>query len=193
VNTDDARWTWSICSGDRDRGVAAQQLGLRVAGIEHGPSACAPRRAAGLDTVEGGVRAYRPEGFPAATDLMGSPPCRPYSAAGEGAGRRALDAVLHVAAQVAARRVIQWVWPRGDGRTGLVLLLEPLRWTLQVREAGRPCRTVMFEQVHAEEYGVPQARAGAVLVARRGDQAALPAPARCVHSEGALPGERRGP
>ena len=109
-----------------------------------------------------------------ATDLMGSPPCRPYSAAGEGAGRRALDAVLHVAAQVAARRVIQWVWPRGDGRTGLVLLLEPLRWTLQVLGAGRPCRTVMLEQVRAEEYGVPQARAGAVLVARRGDQAALP-------------------
>lgn len=183
--------------------VAAQQLGLPVTGIELDHSACETRRAAGLDTVEGDVRAYRPDDFPTATDLIGSPPCQPYSIGGKGAGRRALDTVLHFATLLAARKDIR----RGlatldDERTGLVL--EPLRWVLEALDGGRPYRTVMLEQVptvlpvweamadilrnegytvvtgrmNAEEYGVPQTRARAVLVARRlgAAEAALPAP-----------------
>ncbi|MEU0851453.1 DNA cytosine methyltransferase [Streptomyces flaveolus] len=202
MNTDDAQVAIvDLFAGPGGWDIAAQQLGLPVTGIELDPSACATRRAAGLDTVEGDVRAWRPEDFPTATDLIGSPPCQPYSIAGKGAGRRALDTVLHFAAQLAARQDIRaGLATLDDERTGLVL--EPLRWTLQALDAGRPYRTVMLEQVptvlpvweaiaqilrsegytvvtgrmHAEEYGVPQTRARAVLVARRGDQAALPAP-----------------
>ncbi|MGP3950827.1 DNA cytosine methyltransferase [Streptomyces sp. 7N604] len=181
--------------------VAATQLGFTVTGIEHDPSACASRRAAGLDTVQGDVRAYSPADFPTATDLIGSPPCQPYSIGGKGAGRRALDTVLHFAAQLAARKDIRsGLATLDDEGTGLVL--EPLRWTLAALDAGHPYRTVMLEQVptvlpvwdamanilrcegytvatgrlHAEEYGVPQTRARAVLVARRHDEAALPTP-----------------
>ncbi|MFJ9580861.1 DNA cytosine methyltransferase [Streptomyces sp. NPDC101191] len=181
--------------------VAAQQLGLAVTGIELDHSACETRRAAGLDTVEGDVRAYSPDDFPTATDLIGSPPCQPYSIGGKGAGRRALDTVLHFAALLAARKDIRsGLATLDDERTGLVL--EPLRWVLAALDSGRPYRTVMLEQVptvlpvwdamaeilrsegytvvtgrmNAEEYGVPQTRARAVLVARRGDVAALPAP-----------------
>lgn len=196
MNTDDAQVAIvDLFAGPGGWDIAAQQLGLPVTGIELDPSACATRRAAGLDTVEGDVRAWRPEDFPTATDLIGSPPCQPYSIAGKGAGRRALDTVLHFAAQLAARHDIRaGLATLDDERTGLVL--EPLRWTLQALDAGRPCRTVMLEQVptvlpvwetmaqilrsegytvvtgrmHAEEYGVPQPRARAVLVARRGDQ-----------------------
>ncbi|MFI9772188.1 DNA cytosine methyltransferase [Streptomyces sp. NPDC052415] len=181
--------------------VAAQKLGLPVTGIELDHSACETRRAAGLDTVEGDVRAYHPDDFPTATDLIGSPPCQPYSIGGKGAGRRALETVLHFATLLAARKDIR----RGlatldDERTGLVL--EPLRWVLAALDGGRPYRTVMLEQVptvlpvweamavilrnegytvvtgrlNSEEYGVPQTRARAVLVARRGDEATLPTP-----------------
>ncbi|KNE80149.1 DNA cytosine methyltransferase [Streptomyces xinghaiensis] len=181
--------------------VAAQRLGLAVTGIELDHSACQTRRAAGLDTVEGDVRAYSPDDFPTATDLIGSPPCQPYAIGGKGAGRRALDTVLHFASLLAARKDIRsGLATLDDERTGLVL--EPLRWTLAALDAGRPYRTVMLEQVptvlpvwdamaqilrcegytvatgrlHAEAYGVPQTRARAVLVARRQDVAALPAP-----------------
>lgn len=181
--------------------VAAQQLGLAVTGIENDHSACETRRAAGLGTVEGDVRAYSPADFPTATDLIGSPPCQPYSIGGKGAGRRALDAVLHFGSLLAARKDIRaGLATLDDERTGLVL--EPLRWALAALDTGRPYRTVMLEQVptvlpvweamaqilrcegytvvtgrlHAEEYGVPQTRARAVLVARRQDEAALPAP-----------------
>jgi DNA (cytosine-5)-methyltransferase 1 len=181
--------------------VATQWLGLAVTGIEKDHSACETRRAAGLGTVEGDVRAYGPDDFPTATDLIGSPPCQPYSIGGKGAGRRALDTVLHFAALLAARKDIRsGLATLDDERTGLVL--EPLRWVLAALDTGRPYRTVMLEQVptvlpvweamaqilrcegytvvtgrmNAEEYGVPQTRARAVLVARLGDEAALPAP-----------------
>ncbi|MGW6203671.1 DNA cytosine methyltransferase [Streptomyces sp. NPDC055089] len=181
--------------------VPAQALGLAVTGIEKDHSACETRRAAGLGTVEGDVRAYGPADFPTATDLIGSPPCQPFSIGGKGAGRRALDTVLHFAALLAERKEIRsGLATLDDERTGLVL--EPLRWVLEALDGGRPYRTVMLEQVptvlpvweamaqilrregytvatgrlHAEEYGVPQTRARAVLVARRDDQAALPAP-----------------
>ncbi|MFJ5952637.1 DNA cytosine methyltransferase [Streptomyces noursei] len=187
--------------------LAAQRLGLPVIGIEADHAACETRRAAGLDTVEGDVRAYRPADFPTATDLIGSPPCQPYSIGGKGAGRRALDAVLHFAGQLSARRDIRaGLATLDDERTSLVL--EPLRWTLEALDDGRPYRTVMLEQVqsvlpvweamaailraegytvvtgrrNAEEYGVPQTRVHAVLVARRRDEAALPAPTHSRYS-----------
>ncbi|MER5889673.1 DNA cytosine methyltransferase [Streptomyces sp. NPDC001941] len=182
--------------------LAAQRLGLQVTGIEQDHAACESRRAAGLGTVEGDVRIYDPADFPTATDLIGSPPCQPYSIGGKGAGRRALDTVLDFAEQLAARRNIRsGLATLDDERTGLVL--EPLRWTLEALDDGRPYRTVMLEQVptvlpvweamaqilraegytvatgrmNAEEYGVPQTRTRAVLVARRNGegQAALPA------------------
>ncbi|MCX4681662.1 DNA cytosine methyltransferase [Streptomyces sp. NBC_01433] len=181
--------------------VSAQRLGLPVTGIENDHSACETRRAAGLGTVEGDVRAYGPADFPTATDLIGSPPCQPYSIGGKGAGRRALDTVLHFASLLAARKDIRsGLATLDDERTGLVL--EPLRWALEALDIGRPYRTVMLEQVptvlpvweavahilraegytvvttrlHAEEHGVWQTRSRAVLVARLGDEAALPTP-----------------
>lgn len=181
--------------------VTAQRLGLAVTGIELDHSACETRRAAGLGTVEGDVRAYGPADFPAATDLIGSPPCQPYSIGGKGAGRRALDTVLHFASLLAARKDIRTgLTTLDDERTGLVL--EPLRWILTALDIGRPYRTVMLEQVptvlpvwdamaqilrtegytvvtgrlHAEQHGVPQTRTRAVLVARLRDHAALPVP-----------------
>lgn len=170
-------------------------------GIEWDSGAVATRLTAGLSTVHGDVCAYGPEDFPRARHLRGGPPCQPFSAAGNGAGRRALDTVLTLLKKRAARESIAAdLAELDDPRTGLVL--EPLRWALSAVDAGRPFESIVLEQVpqvlpvwqgyaealaaegysvatgvlKAEQFGVPQTRRRAVLIARRGGPVALPQP-----------------
>ncbi|MEV8523209.1 DNA cytosine methyltransferase [Streptomyces sp. NPDC052000] len=189
--------------------VGATRLGLDVTGIELDHAACETRRAAGLGTVEGDVRDYGPSDFPDATDAIGSPPCQPFSVGGKGRGRAALDTVLDLTQMLASRQSITLALKGfDDERTGLVL--EPLRWALEAVDAGRPYRTVMLEQVStvlpvweafapilraegysvatgrlsAEEYGVPQTRVRAFLVACLNGEARLPQPTHHRYRKG---------
>jgi DNA (cytosine-5)-methyltransferase 1 len=187
--------------------VAAEKLGVATVGVEWDASACLTRRAAGLATVEGDVRRYGPSDFPEANVLAGGPPCQTFTVAGGGAGRRALDEVLHFVKRMVAREkqeeIEQDLSRLEDERTGLVL--EPLRWALAAidDENNNPYQAIILEQVPAvlpvweayaaalqdegysvdcdilrtEEYGVPQTRRRAVLIARWGDEdVALPPP-----------------
>ncbi|MER7506244.1 DNA cytosine methyltransferase [Nonomuraea pusilla] len=194
--------------------VAAEKLGVPTVGVEWDASACETRRAAGLATVEGDVRLYGPSHFSDADVLAGGPPCQTFTVAGGGAGRRALDEVLHFVKRMVAREkqedIKRDLSRLEDERTGLVL--EPLRWALSaIDEEEKPYKAIILEQVPAvlpvweayaaalqdegysvdcgilrtEEYGVPQTRRRALLIARQGDEkVALPSPTHRRYRKG---------
>ncbi|MBM4481849.1 DNA cytosine methyltransferase [Rhodococcus hoagii] len=189
--------------------VAAHWLGLGVHGVEWDGDACSTRLAAGLGTEQADVRTLGPADFPDATVLAGGPPCQTYTLAGSGAGRRALDDVLFFVKQMAAGVDVESsVSQLDDERTGLVL--EPLRWVIEAHELGLPYDAVVLEQVPAvlpvweavgealeglgykvdcgvlrtEEFGVPQTRRRAILVANHHHAPTLPKPTHRGYRKG---------
>ncbi|MCX4666987.1 DNA cytosine methyltransferase [Streptomyces sp. NBC_01381] len=196
--------------------MAATVLGVPSLGIEWDANAVTTREAAGLRTVHGDVRSYGPKDFPEANVLAGGPPCQSFTVAGTGAGRRALDDVLKFVQRLVDRdaraNIDADLAEMDDERTGLVL--EPLRWALSAidNDELRPYEAIVLEQVpaalpvweaygaaltdegysvahgilHTEEFGVPQTRRRAILVARRnGHTAALPTPTHQRYRKGA--------
>ncbi|OZC49408.1 DNA cytosine methyltransferase [Rhodococcus sp. RS1C4] len=172
--------------------VAATWLGMQSHGIEWDDDACATRRQAGLNTTQGDVRKLGPADFPAATVLAGGPPCQTFTVAGPGSGRESLDHIIELIAYLAEfEDITQQLTKLSDERTGLVL--EPLRWVRDAVAANRPFEAVVLEQVQTvlpvweamkpalesfgyevecavlrtEQFGVPQTRRRAVLVANR--------------------------
>lgn len=141
------------------------------------------------------VRPTDPE-FEGANVLAGGPPCQTFTVAGTGAGRRALDLVLKFVQRLVDRdkwsNIEADLAELEDERTGLVL--QPLHWALEAIDnpALSPYHAIVLEQVPAvlpvweayakalsdeyetdygvlrtEEFGVPQTRRRAVLIARR--------------------------
>lgn len=185
---------------------AARSLDTDTIGIEHDAAACATRAAVGLATIRADVAAYPLAHFPAIGGLIASPPCQAFSTAGKRRGARDLEKLYaHVTDTTRARA---WTPPAAgwhDPRSALIL--EPLRYTLALRP-----RWIALEQVpgvapfwdavahtlrglgysawsgvlDAADYGTPQNRRRAILVARRdGIAATPPAP---THAERPLPG-----
>lgn len=191
--------------------VAAHWLGVSVAGIEWDEDACVTRERAGLHTKQGDVRLSKPADYPKARFLSGGPPCQTYTVAGQGTGRRALEQVLSFVDAIAdGKDVTENLAQLEDERTGLVL--EPLRWAL---DAGVPYEAIILEQVpavlpvwqayarvlegrgynvdcgilHTEDFGVPQTRRRAILIARRDGEAKLPQPTHRRYRKGMARGE----
>ncbi|MEU1210361.1 DNA cytosine methyltransferase [Nocardia sp. NPDC005825] len=182
--------------------VAARWLGIPAVGIEVNEDACLTRRQAGLGTRHADVRNRALlDDFPNAKILTGGPPCQTYSVAGSGAGRRALTQVLGFVNRIARgerAEVEEELGRLDDERTGLVL--QPLLWAIEAFEKGRPFETIVLEQVptvkpvwdayapvlkdlgydvavnlvHTEQFGVPQTRRRAILIACRNRQAVFP-------------------
>lgn len=183
-------------------------LGLTEVGIEFDPWACATRRAAGHPVIRADVSqlpvdhlAGRVEG------LIASPPCQAFSAAGNGQGRDLLDLFVGDVDRG------DWGCRLVHGRVGAEVL-QVGRWA----EAIRP-RWVACEQVppvlpiwrayahrwralygwstwagvlNAADYGVPQTRRRAILVARSDGWPALPPdPTHAREPDASLFGELR--
>ncbi|WP_139000246.1 DNA cytosine methyltransferase [Rhodococcus zopfii] len=187
--------------------VAAHWLGVPVVGVEWDANACATRVQAGLQTKRRDVRDLGPWNFPSANVLAGGPPCQTFTVAGSGTGRRALDVVLALVEMLENRQyaeVKDFLSRMEDERTGLVL--EPLRWALRALDDEQPYEAIVLEQVpavrpvwdafkrvlesrgygvdvdviHTEQFGVPQTRRRAILIARLGADVSLP---KATHRE----------
>lgn len=184
--------------GGWDEGL--RLLGLTdVIGVELDRWACETAIAAGHLRVRSDVRTVDPVHWASADGYVASPPCTSFSAAGKGAGRAVLPAIVAAARAVAAGADV----PEdvgGDATTALIL--QPVR---QVRDL-RP-RWVALEQVPAclpiweecarlfrlwgyeastavlcaADFGVPQTRRRAFLVARLDGPALLPEPTHSEH------------
>jgi DNA (cytosine-5)-methyltransferase 1 len=179
-------------------GVACQKLDWKEDGVEIMPEAQATRAAAGMKTIASDVRTVEPVRGEYDIEIA-SPSCKRYSAAGNGAGRRALEAVLAGVARYAAGQPLSWdeaVALIGDEDAALTL--EPLRVALgsmprfiaweqvpAVLPVWQACAAVLEDRgystatavLNAEQYGVPQTRRRAFLLARRdGIAARMPSP-----------------
>lgn len=191
--------------GGIDRGALAEDA--HGQGIEWDTNTVATRRAAGLPTIHADVRKHTPQDFPSATVLTAGPPCQTFTIAGDGSGRQEITFLIEAVKRMGARETVD---PRAfaDERTSLVL--EPLRWVLADLDAGCGYTAVVLEQVQqvqqvwnayadvlrgegysvatgvlrTEQYGVPQTRRRAVLVARLDGKAALPEPTHRPYRKG---------
>lgn len=99
----------------------------------------------------------------------------------------------------------------GDEHKRTTLVLQPLKWALAAHRAGHPYDAIVLEQVpavlrvweamaevfehklgysvavgtlHTEEFGVPQTRRRAILIARRNGKATLPSPTHHRYRKG---------
>lgn len=186
--------------------VAARNIGLDVQGIEMDQSAVATRVAEGLGAIWSDVRKVEPT-LIESPGLIASPPCQTFSKAGKGEGRKALDVVFAEAWKVWNGDGIGY-GEFEDERTGLVL--EPLKWIVAANNAGHPYTWIALEQVptvlpvwelygqylesigyhvavgnvSAEQYGVPQTRKRAVLLAHGDRGVGLPFPTHRKYKKG---------
>lgn len=162
--------------------LAARRLGIEDLGVEIMPEANATAEAAGFRTFAHDV--WTMNSVPETQGLIASPPCQTFSQAGKGEGRKALDEVLRM---IERRTFINRDRLRatpGDERTALVLMplyyiyrgvyswvaLEQVPTVLPVWEAYAEVMRdwgyyVWTGLLHAEQYGVPQTRKRAFLIA----------------------------
>lgn len=167
--------------------LAAAELGIHARGVENMKEARATRDAAGLTTIHDDVWTFQPDGN--AEGLIASPPCQTFSAAGKGSGRKALDDVFRGIRDNYTSNLdhLRFLGEEvGDPRTALVLT--PLHFALAghyewlaweqvptVLPVWEMCADrlrydgwhVWTGVLHAEQFGVPQTRKRAKLLASR--------------------------
>lgn len=162
---------------------AAQQLGLDPLGIEQDAAACATRKAAGLRTLQADVSELDPADFQA-DGLIASPPCQDFSLAGKRAGIDGERGQL-------VREVPRWVkalrpsWVACEQVPPVLPIWQEYAHLLRSWGYSTWCGVV-----NAADYGVPQTRQRAILLARLGGSVLPPEPTHC---KGGAPESMFGP
>lgn len=199
---------------------AAAGLGVRDIGLERDPWACRTRAAAGLLTIRTDVAMYPTWPFTGRTwGLIASPPCQAWSMAGKRLGLLDQPLVHQAVADLAAGRDTRQVLLAGCRDERSLLAAEPMRYLHALHQTGQP-EWVAMEEVpdvlplwrqyaavlrgwgfsvwtgilNAADYGVPQTRRRAILLASRVRTAVPPEPTHAAVAEPESlfgPGRRR--
>lgn len=181
--------------GGWDEGL--RPLGIEPLGVEWDTNACATRIAAGHPTLQADVAELDPSDFEGTELLLASPPCQAFSTAGKRKGELDRDLILAVMHRLALGYDDRAEAAEACADARSLLTVEPLRFALALRP-----RFIAFEQVpgvlplweetatilsvhgyatwtgkvYAEEYGVPQTRRRAILLASLEGPVAPPTP-----------------
>ncbi|WP_069466038.1 DNA cytosine methyltransferase [Actinacidiphila rubida] len=199
---------------------AASVLGVRDIGLEWDPWACQTRAAAGLLTIRTDVAMYPVRPFAGKTwGLIASPPCQAWSMAGKRLGLLDKPLVHQAVADFAAGRDTRAHLLTACRDERSLLAAEPMRYLHALHQAGQP-EWVLMEEVpdvlplwrqyaailrswgfsawtgilNAADYGVPQTRRRAILIASRVRTAVPPEPTHAAVPEPESlfgPGRRR--
>ncbi|WP_108987208.1 DNA cytosine methyltransferase [Streptomyces coelicoflavus] len=162
-------------------------LGLQDVGIEIDPAACATRAAAGHTTIRADVAAYPTAPLRGkVSGLIGSPPCQTFSAAGLRAGNTDRDLCHQGLVDLACGRDTRDALRTACTDPRSLLVVEPLRYALDLRPdwialEEVPAVAPLFAHtagilrehgysvwtgvLNAADYGVPQTRRRAFLLA----------------------------
>lgn len=180
----------------------AQALKMRgrwEVGVELDPFACATRRAAGHAVIRADVSQLEPVRFRGFAGVIGSPPCQGFSSAGKGAAR---DLIPDLLDSIHSRR-----WgDRADADPRVWLIVDLGRWLAELAPAWfaleqvpsvlpiwRAYAALLSSRgystwagtLNAADFGVPQTRERAILIAHRDRMVHPPEP---THGENPEPG-----
>lgn len=164
--------------------LAARSLGLPSVGIEWDGPACGTRAVVGLPTIRADVSQYPAERFAGKVEgLCGGPPCQSFSSAGKGKG---LD---DPRGQMVYEpmRYVRACGPRWVALEQVPEVLGYWRWI--ARELATMGYLTWAGILECADYGVPQCRRRAILLASLDRKVSPPAPTHSKYGHPNMLGE----
>lgn len=172
-----------LFAGLRGWSEGLAKLGFSDIGVELNRDACATARAAGHLTIRADVERYPAAAFAGAWGIIASPPCQDWSVAGNGAGRAGASGHL-------IDVVPEWVdvirpeWVVCEQVPGCLDV-----WREHAQRYKRAGYSVWCGILNAANFGTPQVRQRAVLIASRARVATAPEPTHAKQPEPGLFGD----